>query len=207
MAPVKHEPKGQHYGHWTVLNEAPRRGKYRRMWLCRCDCGNEREIQISALVGGRTTSCGCKKTETLKRMATKHGLCRSPEYRAYNHLIDRCYNENDIMFKNYGGRGIRVCDRWLHSFENFYSDMGPRPSNKHSIDRENNDKDYCPENCRWATRKQQARNTTRTRKIMWRGEERAYRDVCDQYGLPDSTVRSRLKRGWDIERAITEPRR
>ena len=118
-------------------------------------------MQGMNLRDGHTKSCGCYKVD-LSHNTTKHGDASgstfAPEYRAWSHMISRCYNRKVCNYKNYGGRGISVCDRWKASYQDFLTDMGRKPSLEHSIDRINNDGDYEPGNCRWATAKQQANN-------------------------------------------------
>jgi len=133
-------------------------------WVCRCDCGVEKEYQIGQVRAGFTKSCGCKRTELLREAATTHGKSRTDEYGIWGGMIDRCYNPDGVNYPYWGARGITVCDRWRDSFEAFLEDMGPRPSKRHQIDRVDNDGNYEPGNCRWATVQQQALNR-RTSKL------------------------------------------
>jgi hypothetical protein len=127
-------------------------------WLCRCDCGNETMVKVKQLKNGNTKSCGCLYRETRGVAQRTHGLTYAKEYGVWNSMRERCTRPRIKGFENYGGRGISVCERWYNSFENFYADMGPRPSSKHSLDRTDNDGNYEPDNCRWVLRKEQNRN-------------------------------------------------
>jgi hypothetical protein len=134
-------------------------------WLVVCDCGKETRVSGRDLRSGHTTSCGCKKQEILsERLATIRRVTDRLTYSSYNAMKSRCYNANTVSYANCMGRGITVCDRWKESFWNFLEDMGPRPGKEYSLDRINNDENYCPENCRWATRTEQ-NNNRRPRKI------------------------------------------
>lgn len=144
---------GQIFGRLTVIGRDPN-GKRGRFWICRCECGKEALVRVDHLLSGATRSCGCLRQE---RNST-HGKSKTPEYRAWLNMKKRCYYQKDGMYHRYGGRGIRVCDRWLNSFDAFYEDMGPKPSEHHSIDRIDPKKNYTPENCRWASRTTQSRN-------------------------------------------------
>jgi hypothetical protein len=160
----------------------------RTRWLCRCVCGKEWLVRTSNLTAGNIVSCGC-----ISR--TKHGLHKSPEYSAWRDMIKRCTNPNCKVFKHYGGRGISVCDSW-QKFENFYRDMGSRPSGSHTLDRIDNEKGYEPCNCRWATMLVQSRNTRRCVRILYAGREMALSEAISMSGLKESTVRGRISSGW-----------
>lgn len=164
---VRLDLTGHRFGLLTVEKYSYTKNN-RVYWLCKCDCGNTKEVQKSSLKNGGTKSCGCLLKLKSKQRAiernTKHGGSLLPEYVIWNGMKARCYNENEPSFENYGGRGITVCDRWRDSFENFFSDMGERPSPKHSIDRIDVNWNYEPSNCRWATATEQARNR-RTKNI------------------------------------------
>jgi hypothetical protein len=159
---------GQKFSRLTALRLAPKRGK-KTAWHCICDCGKETVAIVDALRGGRHRSCGCLHIESI----TKHGFSSSdprkvtPIYRTWLGMIQRCTNPQATHFHRYGGRGIKVCERW-EKFENFLADMSPRPANK-TLDRINNDGNYEPANCQWVTRKQQAQNRTYTPPKVVRG--------------------------------------
>lgn len=133
-------------------------GTKRRFWQCRCVCGKAITILAGSLLTGNSTSCGCSKKYATGPKNVIHGMSKSPEYRTWAAMLQRCYNPKSARYLEWGGRGITVCDRWKNSFENFLADMGKKPTFDHSIDRENNDGNYEPGNCRWATRSQQQLN-------------------------------------------------
>jgi len=142
---------GQKFGRLVVLRFLEKR-KGRSFWVCRCECGMEREFDGYRLLHGRATGCGCQRGK-----AAKHGFFGTPTYKSWCQMIDRCVNPNHHAYKRYGGRGIAVCQEWRDSFESFFKDMGVRPDGK-SIDRVDNNKGYSPDNCRWATPTEQQMN-------------------------------------------------
>lgn len=180
----------------------------------RCRCGNVLVVRGYCLTSGMTKSCGCLKPDKNKELRTTHGLGGSPIWRIWAGIKNRCYNKRVKAYHNYGGRGIKVCERWLTGdgtrggFECFYADMGDRPSPEHSIDRyPDNDGDYEPTNCRWATDSQQQRNTQRTKYLEWRGQKKTAHEWEPVCGIPAPQILKRLGRGWSIERALSQPMR
>ena len=195
---------GQKFGNWTVLStEIKLCGKKTNsICMCRCSCGKIKEVRATLLIKGRTSRCkSCASREKNK----KHGKSYTDEYKIYIGIKKRCYNPNSTAFNRYGGRGIKVCDRWLESFENFLEDMGDRPSKNHSIDRIDVNGDYSPENCRWADNKTQMRNRKNTKIINYKGSVKPISQFCEELALPYRVVYERIKMGWSVEKAFTTP--
>lgn len=195
---------GKRVGRLTVLSYSGRVNGFAR-WLCRCDCGTERLFWRTQLCPGRTQSCGCLRVESFVARNTKHGACDTPEYDAWKNMLARCYNKNGQEYRNYGGRGIVVCDRWRESFENFLADMGKRPGPKYSVERRKTNGNYSPENCYWATWREQSRNKRNNRLLTWAGETMTVTDWAERLGVSPGTIRSRIRYGWPVERIFTEP--
>ena len=211
---------GQRFGRWLVI-EYHGRVPGHHMWLCRCDCGKEKAINSGNLISGKTTSCGCFRAEELSRTKSTHGMrskngerLRHPLYDIWVDMRRRCCDPKCKMYKWYGAKGIRICDRWLYGensftgFECFIIDMGERPSTDHSIDRYPANKgNYEPSNCRWATRGEQARNRTDNHLYEFRGQKLVLTDAMKAAGcgLSEGTVRDRLANGWGIDEALTTP--
>lgn len=193
---------GQTFGRWLVLRliEADRGLR----WLCRCQCGTEREVSGGHLKSGASESCGCITREVTSERNRTHGKSESREYEIWCGIKKRCHDKKCTRYSDYGGRGIKVCDRWLHSFENFLADMGPCPSKKHSIDRfPDNDGNYEPGNCRWATGLEQGRNCRRNRVMTWSGKSQCIAAWSEEIGIDAKTIQRRLGLGWSDEEALT----
>jgi hypothetical protein len=172
-----------------------------------CDCGNTLQVKVNNLRTGNTTSCGCYRVEWRQAMAAKPKAPRirneTAEYRAWTHMLGRCYTPTDGSYRRYGGRGISVCDRWRTSYQNFLADMGPRPEDC-SLDRIDNDGNYTPENCRWATRAQQSQNRSSNRHVEYAGRRWIVSQLAEHVGLPYEALRRRLDRGWSVEEAVSK---
>jgi hypothetical protein len=148
---------GQRFGKLTALKRIPNTKKYSK-WECFCECGGKSIVLLTNLTKGNTISCGCAHRDMLINRNKTHGKRFCAEYGSWQVMKVRCYRETFKYYKYYGGRGITICDRWINSFENFYADMGPKPTPKHSIDRIDVNGNYEPSNCRWATPKEQSQN-------------------------------------------------
>ncbi len=186
---------------------SPSGQRHSQSW-CRCNCnGGLVLLRNSQMLSGKNKSCGCLRSELTASKEFKHGHNkrgqRTATYKAWTCMIYRCTNPNGKNWARYGGRGIKVCDRWLRSFDAFLADNGECPSGM-EIDRwPNNDGDYEPGNTRWATMKQQARNTSRNRLVTLAGETLCVSEFVERFGLKYTTVMSRLNRGWSAEMAFT----
>lgn len=191
---------GRRFGRLIVLEYAGKRQTNHR-WLCECDCGKRTTVESGHLRSGVTKSCGCLQKEKV----TRHGKCKTPEYKVWDNMISRCTSPTYIGYANYGDRGITVCERWRNSFAAFLKDMGLRPSPNHSIDRVNNEGNYEKANCRWATRRQQQRNRRRNRLLTFKGKTMCLAEWAERINMPYFTLHGRLRLGWSVERALLTP--
>lgn len=174
-------------------------------YLCRCSvCGNQSEVFYSVLIkqGGTKYCTHCKNTEG---ETVKHGMWKTPEFTAWSHMLRRCNSSTHPQYLYYGGRGIKVCDSWQAAFENFYKDMGPRPSDKHSLDRIDVNGNYEPGNCRWATVIQQNRNKVNTKYLTLKGDRLQINEWAKKLGINISTLWVRVRKGWTDEQILTTP--
>lgn len=179
----------------------------RKAWVCECDCGAVKEIRGSDLRNGGAISCGCFIAKKLKQgLARKHGMYGSKTYKSWESMIQRCTSKNGPSYDIYGGRGIKVCERW-GKFENFYADMGDRPVGK-TLDRwPDKNGNYELSNCRWATKKEQSNNISTNRFALYRGESMTARQISDLTGVEYGLLRERIfKRGWSAEKAVETPK-
>jgi hypothetical protein len=197
--------RGQKFGRLAVKDFAGVEKNRLATWACVCDCGNTTTVRSSDLTNGHIKSCGCLAKET----RFTHGMSKSKLYNVYKHMVSRCYNEKNKIYKHYGGRGIRVCAAWLDNRTNF---LDWALSNGYleglTLDRIDNDGPYNPENCRWTTKIQQGRNKQNTWMITIDGKSMCAYDYLDSLrnvAVPYNTVRFRIKAGWTLEDATSKP--
>lgn len=195
----KHRGKvnvGEKYHRLTAKKFISLDKRSQAIWSWACDCGKEHLATAGSVRSGKTKSCGCYYREAVKKINKTHGMFYTSEYVIWAGMIQRCTNEKNEKFPIYGGRGITVCDRWLHSFVDFYADMGPKPGPDYSIDRIDVNGNYEPGNCRWATREEQARNRRNNVIISFGGRKiilKAFSDIC---GISISRARYLLSQGY-----------
>lgn len=190
------------------LKDVPSINGYRAAEF-KCHCGNIFISKMDTIKNGKTQSCGCIYKATRETINLIHGHSRghhneTPEYRSWMAMNNRCNNPRNNAYKDYGGRGIIVSDRWRHSFENFFADMGTRPSIKHTLERDDNEQGYYPKNCYWATKKEQSNNKRSSRMIAYKGKTQTLKLWCEELGLTYKKIHKRIFRfGWGIEDAFT----
>lgn len=210
--PLFKDITGQKFNRLTVENYAGRIGD-NHAFLCSCECGSQIIVRAYLLTGNVTKSCGCLRGDSNRHLRTTHGLSHSREWRIWAGMKNRCLNPKVRSYMDYGGRGISVCDRWLNGeggrggFECFYSDMGPRPTPKHSLERKNNDGNYEPGNVVWATTQEQNLNTRVIKRIQFQGQTLTSHEWSTITGIANSEINKRINRGWSVERALTQPMR
>ena len=201
---------GKKFGRLLVLDRADdyiaKSGWRERAVLCQCDCGTVKRLRASVVSSGNTKSCGCYRKEVSSAKAKTHGLSNSRIHRTWSLMKDRCERVGSKSYKNYGAKGIKVCDEWHDfavfadwAFENGYDDTL-------TIDRIDSSKNYCPSNCRWVDRKVQNNNTSRNHRITYNGETKTMAQWSEITGISYAAIKSRLnKHGWSVERALTTP--
>jgi hypothetical protein len=190
---------GQRFGRLVVVSLAERNRHHQPQWLCQCDCGQSVIIRGCSLTSQNTRSCGC----LLREVKVKHGMSQSPTYQSWSNMIARCTYPNDSEWQRYGGRGIKVGERWLN-FENFLLDMGQRPEGT-TLDRLDPNADYCSQNCRWATPTEQANNRRNSHFLTFDGVTKTLSEWATVLGINRTTLSYRLKMGWSLEQAFTQP--
>lgn len=203
---------GDRYGRLTVIARLDRRG-HSRYWACQCDCGNMKQVPSGNLLSRGTVSCGCYFREHISRVNATHGETRckdkSREYTAWAAMVGRCHDPNDVGYKNYGARGIFVCDSWRYSFDNFLAHLlatiGRSPGRGYTLDRIDNDGNYEPGNIRWATYRQQNRNKRNNRILVIDGTAKTMTEWSEIAGLSIGTIHHRVKIGWPDKDAVFTP--
>ncbi len=202
---------GRRYGRLVVLHRFTGPASDVK-WVCQCDCGKTTNTFRTSLKKGTSQSCGCLRNEQSSERAKrskfhlKHGMTKTPEYGIWCAMRNRCNNPKVDRYPVYGGRGIKVCERWSN-FENFIADMGLRPSGKHSIDRRDNDGDYEPSNCYWATPEQQTYNKSTTLRFDYKGQRLTVKEASEKTGISRGTLMGRYQRGWTTAKIIETPKR
>jgi hypothetical protein len=192
---------GRIFGRWTVEHRVP---SCRTKWRCRCECGNIAEVFATNLTRGLSISCGCYANELASKRSKRHGLHKTPIYRVWKTMIQRCSLTTSKSYPVYGGRGIIVCPKW-RTFDGFFADMGHPPFFGAQLDRVNTDGPYSKENCRWVTSQRNNRNRRNNRPVSFCGVVRLAVEWDDVCGFPHPTVSNRLNLGWDVEDAIQIP--
>ncbi|MFS0771050.1 hypothetical protein [Sphingomonas sp. 1P08PE] len=193
------------FGKLTFLGEAERSPTMRR-GLFRCDCGVTKPMGLHHIRAGKTVSCGCENARRASSRFTKHGAYRDRTYKSWSAMMQRCHNEASDSYPAYGGAGITVWADWHgpEGYHRFLAYVGPRPAGC-SIDRIDNDKGYEPGNVRWATTKEQMNNRRRSRPLTYNGETMNAKDWALRLGMGRNTIYERLRAGWSVERALSEP--
>ena len=205
---------GQKFNKLTVISRVESRrqpsGKLVTYWKCKCECGKTTEVKACDLKNGHTVSCGCSHIQQAKQQAKTmsknnilHGKSNTRLYHIYNGMFNRCYKEKHKFYKNYGGRGIKICDEWLNNFMTFYNwAINNDYQDNLTIDRINNDGNYEPNNCRWQTIKEQANNRRTNQMYEYKGKKQSLKEICNELHLNYTTIWKRIKKGMSLEEAI-----
>lgn len=196
----RHVIVGNRYGRWKVVSSHGRDEKGNLTWNCVCECGNTGVVRGSNLLNS-SSSCGCLKREVTIMRNFRHGGSKSPEYRSWLGIISRCTCKTNTDWPYYGGRDIRICDRWK-AFKNFLADMGTMPKPGSTIERLDNNGNYEPGNCVWASRKVQGRNKRNVPLFEYQGEKKSIAEWAELFKIHPETLRKRVRRGWPMEQAL-----
>lgn len=193
---------GAVFGRLRVVSNDVQSKNRQAMCRCVCECGNIKDIAASYLRRGLIKSCGCLAREVTGAMSRTHGMSKSPEYAVWCRMHERCTNPRVARYSRYGGRGIKVCERWAR-FENFYADMGPLPSRQHSIGRIDNDGDYTPDNCRWETSIEQANNKESNTFLEWNGKRQTISEWSREIGVSQKRISYRHSIGLSLDEVLS----
>lgn len=201
----RHDLSGKQFGQLIAITYE-RKASGRSAWLCKCACGKEKVIGTANLLRGESRSCGCMEFRFRKdnKTAYRHGLWNHPLSGTWRSMKQRCLNPKSRAYERYGGRGIEVCERWL-SFENFVADNEHLVTPGTSLERKDNDGPYSPDNCRWATPREQSRNTSGNKHLTYLGRTQTLVEWAEEKDLPYHVLLERLYAGWSTERALTTP--
>lgn len=195
---------GQTFGRLTAVRFVRMNHNSKQVWRFKCECGRTTEKVANTVMSdarrGHKPGCGCQQYAGGRRT---HGMHGTREYFVWKGIKQRCLDKNSVSYHNYGGRGVTICDRWREDFAAFLADMGPAPSRRHTVEREDNDKGYEPGNCRWATRGEQSRNKRDNRLLTFKGKTQTVTDWAAELGINKSTLFHRLDGGWSAEQALT----
>jgi hypothetical protein len=194
---------GKQFGRLNIVSRSKNKGKHVQ-WHCKCECGGTKIATTTNIVRGLTQSCGCLHKEAISKINSTHGMTKSRTFIIWQGMLARCGNPQNPSYKNYGGRGVFVCDRWKLSFENFLADMGEAKDDQ-SIDRISVNGIYEPNNCRWATLKEQALNKRNTLFVLFNGVTAPLKTHCENLSLSYKSVHARIQRGWSVSDALSTP--
>lgn len=200
---LKKDLTGQRFGDLLAIKPIGRAKNRNILWKCLCTCGEFLNVTQSSLTRGQRSCLLCAVSRRSEKVVT-HGMSKTSTYKSWCGMIERCENVNNTRYQAYGGRGISLCERWRSSFENFLEDMGERPPGT-SIDRIDNNGDYEPGNCRWATVKEQSLNRRSNKLITFQGVTKHLSAWAEETGLSADIISYRIKQGWDIDIALTAP--
>jgi hypothetical protein len=195
-----HNLATQRFGRWLALYPIPSNKWGRWNWLCVCVCGTVSKVARCNLTNGHSKSCGCLQRELSVQGSRTHGKSNTAIYLVYKAMVNRCNRKSDPTYARYGARGIRC--QWK-TFADFYRDMGDRPGPEYTIERKDNNGPYCKENCRWATRTEQANNRRTSAWLTYQGETRTLMQWARHFGIPDHRIHARLRLGWTVDEALT----